>query len=343
MGPRLESPAEVVRWLGAVQAQDYNGATWALGLRTDAATRASVDEAFDSGQILRTHVLRPTWHFVPPEDARMLLELTGPRVMAGVAGRHRRLELDRSVITAAESAFVAALDRGRHLTRPELGSVLEEAGISPEGQRLPHLIMAAELEGLVISGPRRGRQLTYALLDERAPGTAPVARDEALGRLALRYFESHGPALLQDFAWWSGLTLKEARAGLASAAARLDRARLDDKDYYWLEAAVEPGAAAAVHLLPNFDELTVAYRDRSALHDAAATDLSIFSFGSILANVVTVGGRIIGAWRRVAGARGLRLEVRLLVPGGETERTRIEGAAAELGRFTGLAPDLVWA
>lgn len=337
-GPGLDSAEAVVGWLGAVQSQDYAGAGWGLGLRAPGLTQAAVDEAFDAGRILRTHVLRPTWHFVLPADARALLDLTGPRVMAGMPGRHRQLEIDGSTIAGAFNAFSRALEGGVQLTRPELGSVLEAAGISPEGQRLAHLIMAAELHGLLISGARRGAAFTYALLEERAAPAPRPSREETLHRLALTYFRSHGPAQVQDFAWWSGLGQREVRAAAATAheAAELERGSIDGVEYYWLDEGL--GEPDSVHLLPNFDEFTVAYRDRSALLGRTAFDPAIFAFGSILSNVLTVGGRVRGAWRRA----GKRIELRLLEALSDPERIAVEAEAARLARFCGRQVELVW-
>jgi len=217
-GQPFESAVRAVRWMGAVQSQDYEGAKWALGQRTQGTTAAELDLLFDQGGILRTHLLRPTWHFVAPEDVRWLLELTGPRIRRALAFRYRQVEIDDEQIARAESAITSALAGGRHLTRSELGEVLAQAGISPEGQRLPHLIMAAELDGLVASGPRRGKQFTYALLEERTPRARRLDLDEAVVELTRRYFLSHGPAQVLDFVWWSGLTARE-RAGASTAPA----------------------------------------------------------------------------------------------------------------------------
>jgi Winged helix DNA-binding domain len=335
VGEPCPSTVDAVRWLGAVQSQDYGGAKWALAQRTPGATDVEIDHLFDEGAILRTHVMRPTWHFVLPEDIRWLLELTGRRVGLGLAARHRQLEIDGRLVARACDVFAAALAGGRHLTRPELGGALLAAGISAEGQRLPHLIMAAELEGLIASGPRHGKQHTYALLAERAPEATSMGGDEALGELARRYFRSHGPAQVQDFVWWSGLTMAEARAGVALAGDALDRLVVEGADY-WLDPEAGPGAGVAgcAHLLPNFDEYTVAYRDRAALHDPEVpVDPRLFSFGSILSNVLTVGGRVRGAWRRTAAREGVRVEVRLLGPLDPGHRASVEEAGRRYARF----------
>jgi len=186
-GRPFTSAVEAVRWFGAMQSQDYAGAKWAIGQRTGGATDAGLDRLFDEGAILRTHVMRPTWHFVLAEDIGWLLQLTGPRVRAGLAGRYRQLEIDEQIIARANAAFTKTLAGGRHLTRSELGEVLREAGISPAGQRLPHLISAAELVGLIAGGPRRGKQFTYALLQERAPKAPALEHTEAVAELTRRY------------------------------------------------------------------------------------------------------------------------------------------------------------
>lgn len=329
-----------MRWLGAVQSQDYGGAKWALGLRTRGATDAEVDRLFDEGAILRTHVLRPTWHFVLPEDIRWLVDLTGPRVRASLAHRQRWLGLDKAVVARAATLFERALTGGRHLTRPQLGDVLRTGRISIDGQRLPHLIMDAELAGLIVSGPRIGKQLTYALLEERAPKSRRLDRADSVVELARRYFTSHGPAQLKDFVWWSGLTTADARTGVANAA--LDHA-IEDGKGYWFDAAARAARSSSVvaHLLPNFDEYTVAYRDRTAAHPDGQVDASFVSLGSILSNVVLIDGRVRGAWRRTIGRGHVRVEVKLLEPLSEPQKAAVEKACKRLGRFLEQAVELV--
>src|SRR4029077_8441410 len=243
-GEPFKSPLDAIRSLTAVQSQDYTGAKWALGQRTHKTTDAAIDRLFDEGAILRTHMLRPTWHFVLPEDIAWLLALTGPRVRSGLVARYRGLELDDKVAARAEALFTEALVGGRHLTRGQLGEVLSARRISPAGQRLPHLIMHAELDALIASGPRRGKQFTYALLEERAPKSRALDRDEAVAELTLRYFQSHGPAQIQDFVWWSGLRMADARAGIAIAGKTLERRVIDGKDY-WFGRGADPQTRAA--------------------------------------------------------------------------------------------------
>jgi hypothetical protein len=343
IGEPFRSPVDAVRWMGAVQSQDYAGGKWALGLRSEAAA-AAVDRLFDGGAILRTHVLRPTWHFVLPEDVRWLLDLTGPRIRISLAGRYRDLELDDKVVTRALAAFAAAMRDGRHLTRAELGEVLIAARISPAGQRLPHLIMRAELEGLIVSGPRRGKQFTYALLEERVPKARPVDRKEAVAELTRRYFRSHGPAQIPDFTWWSGLTMADARHGIELAGDALEHEVFEGKDY-WFGAGPRraPRVTGAAHLLPNFDEYAVGYRDRSAMIDAGRPiRLEVFSLSSLLSSSVIVDGIVRGSWRRVPAKTGVRIEVRVMDRLNAGDVAAVEAACRLLGRHIEGPADVVW-
>ena len=238
--------------MGAVQAQDYTGAAWALALRAADLTLADVDRALAAGRILRTHVLRPTWHFVAPADIRWMLALTGPRVQAAMRSYDHKLELDGRVYARARALMSTALEGGHALTRAELAGVLRAGGIEAAGQRLAHIVMHAELEADICSGPRRGAQFTYALLAERAPRATLLPRGEALAALAERYFRSHGPATVRDFAWWSGLTLADARVAVADLPAGRGEV---------LAAAPGPERALGAHyLLPNYDEYLIAYK-----------------------------------------------------------------------------------
>jgi hypothetical protein len=227
IGAGRRRPADVVVWSGAMQAQEYEPAKWAVGLRMrDGASDAEVERAFERGDILRTHVLRPTWHFVAPNDIRWLLELTAPRVHARMAPFNRQLELDARTLTRGTAVIERALGERGCLTRAELAEQLRRAKLAMSGARLAHLVMHAELEGVICSGPRRGKQGTYGLLAERAPNANRFARDEALGELARRYFRSHGPATIRDYVWWSGLITADAVRGLEMIGPDVKRQRV---------------------------------------------------------------------------------------------------------------------
>src|SRR5947207_3024980 len=228
----LETPQALVEWLGAVQAQDFAAAKWALGLRLQGVKDDDIEQAFTDGAILRTHVMRPTWHFVSPADIRWLLALTAPRVHAANAYWYRKLELDDAIVGQSNDALTNALQGGKQLTRDKLASALKLAGIVTEGeQRVNYIIMRAELDGIICSGARRGKQFTYALLVERAPQARTLARDEALAELTRRYFTSHGPATLQDFVWWSGLAAIDAKAGIEMVKPQLVHEVVDGQAY----------------------------------------------------------------------------------------------------------------
>src|SRR5262249_41454511 len=264
-GAKFESPAEVVRWFGAVQAQDYLGSLWAIGLRMQNASEKAVEQAIAERTIVRTWPMRGTLHFVAAEDARWMLKLLTPRVIARSPSRHRELSLDERVFRGAREIFVKALSGGRQLTRTALYELLHARGINTKDGRGLHILGQLAHEGLICFGARDGKQPTFALLDEWLPQHKSRERDEALAELAERYFTSHGPATLQDFAWWSGLTTADARDGLEMAKRRLAPETINGQTY-WLASSTPAAkdAAPIAYLLPAYDEYTVAYKDRSA-------------------------------------------------------------------------------
>lgn len=312
----FKKPADVVRWLGAVQAQDFEAAKWALALRMLSPTKAAIEKAYNDGKILRTHVMRPTWHFVAPEDIRWLLDLTAPRVNTKAGPYYRKFELDAATFKRSNKALTKALRDGKYLTRHDLKAVLNAAGVVVDDPvRLVHVLLRAELDGVICSGPIQGKQLTYALLDERAPATKPFVRDEALAQLARRYFTSHGPATLPDFIWWSGLTTADARRGFDLIDRDLRVKQNTQKSKY------------SAHFLPAFDEYLVAYKDREQ---------------GLLGPAVIVNGRIAGTWKRTIKKETVTL---LFTPTKElnnSDRIAIAGAADRYGTFVGLPVDLVY-
>ena len=336
--PELRDPARLVAHLGAVQAQDYPGARWALGQRLLDATDSAIEAAFDAGAILRTHVMRPTWHFVVPGDIRWLLALTAPRVRAVMASYDRRLGLDEPLYARSNHAIARALEGGHHLTRAELDAALGRAGIAvPTGQTLAHLVMRAELDALVCSGPRRGKQFTYALLDERVPPAPRLTREEALAELALRYARSHGPVTARDFAWWSGLTAADARRGLTMNEPRLVKETLDGLTY-WLVPASPPPMPETAYLLPNYDEYTIAYKERDLYYPAPGWSIGpgVVPFPHTLVHA----GRIVALWRRTPRKEGVAVELRWLHAPSDAERRALAAAADRYAAFLGAPVEL---
>jgi len=292
-------PAEVVQWLAAAQAQDFAGAKWALGLRMRAATDASVEQAFTEGSILRTHVLRPTWHFVTPADIHWLLALTAPRVHALNAPYYRKLELDQDIFQRSTTALEQALQGGNQLTRDEVRGVLAQAGIATAGElRMSYILMRAELDGVVCSGARRGKQFTYALLHERAPQVRHLEHDHAVAELALRFFLSRGPATVQDFARWSGLTVNDAKAGLAAVKGQLQHELVDGQSY-WCSPSTPalPDRPPAAILMSIYDEYISGYKDRSAMV-APSYGAKLQALGNALTAIIVVDGQVVGTWKR---------------------------------------------
>jgi hypothetical protein len=337
-GGRFDSPLDAVRSLTAVQSQDYPAAVWALGQRSEDVTAADVNGLFDAGTILRTHVMRPTWHFVLPDDIGWLLSLTAPRVRSALASYDRRLGIDVAERRRAYAALTRALRGGRDLTRAELREVLLRSGVEASGQRLAHVVIHAELDSIVVSGPHRGRQLTYALFEERVQRTRHLDREQALAELTQRYFTGHGPAQARDFAWWSGLSMADVRLGLELASQSLHNEVIDGIPHW--SGADAPSAgdietdSRTAHLLSSFDEFLVAYRDRSASTDVdGRSGLLPFPYGSLLANAVIVHGRVAGTWKRRRSSAGLTVEVTTLDRLDATARGALAAAAGELGRF----------
>jgi hypothetical protein len=338
IGSRFDTPAQVVEHLGAVQAQDFGGAKWAIAQRTESATDADIEQALADGTILRTHVLRPTWHIVAAADIHWMLELTAPRVRALMAHYDRKLALDDAVFKRSNAALAKALRGGANLTRAEAAKVLTRARIDADGsQRLGQLLMRAELDGVVCSGPRRGKQGTYALLSERAPTAAARPRDRALADLATRYFTSHGPATAKDFAWWSGLTVGDAARAAEASRARLT-CRIADGTRYW-SGTPDPAirrASETVHLLPTYDEYHVAYKDRSAILSAASLIARGGRTPGLGDNVLVVNGQLIGTWKRTIGPRGVAIHVSPMRRLTKGEREAVANEVKRYGEFLGL-------
>ena len=331
----FEKSGDVVQWLGAVQAQDYAAAKWAVGLRLSGASDDDIEQAYNKGLILRTHVMRPTWHFVSPADIRWLLALTAPRVKATISYYDRKLELDDATLTSSNAELVKALEGGKQLTRQELASVLKRTGIvTNDLQRLTHLMMHAELDGIICSGVRRSNQFTYALLDERVPQASTFDRDEALAELAKRYFTSHGPATLQDFIWWSGLTAADARNGLAMVASQLISEIIDGLTYWF--APSTPAAkdlSQTTYLLPNFDEYVVGYTDRSAVFDESHTSKLGARDNVLFNHIVVLDGQVVGTWKRTVKKEEVTITPCFFTRLAEDKWRTFETAAEHYGVF----------
>jgi len=335
------SAAEAVSHLGAVQAQDFAAAKWALGLRIKDSTDEDIEKAFNLGTFLRVHVMRPTWHLVMPEDIRWMLGLTASRIKALVAPVNRKLGIDEALTAKSNAAIAHALKGRVYLTRQELKAVLKGAGIETNVQRLAHIIMQAELESLICSGPRRGRQFTYALIDERVPEARKLSREQALAELALKYFVSHGPAQVQDFSWWSGLAIRDAEHALSEIQTKLRPAEFNGKTY-WLSAEPKPRIPKPrpALLLSVYDEYALAYKDRSDVSDERDIERMI-SMGNALTAVIVLDGKAAGTWRKTVKKGALEISLNPFRKLKEEERKALETEAARYGKFIGIAAVVV--
>jgi hypothetical protein len=331
----LRRPADVVGWFGAMQAQEYAVAKWAIALRMrDGAVDTEIGRAVDQGRILRTHAMRPTWHFVTPGDIRWLLELTAPRVHRIMSYYNRRLELDARTLLRGIGVIERGLRDRRYLTRTELGDRLQRAGLLTAGERLARLVMHAELEGVICSGPRRGKQFTYALLAERAPASLRLSRDEALAELSRRFFRSHGPATVRDFVWCSGLTSGDARRGLEMNKAR--REEVDGRTY-WTIGPDQRDATRddQVHLLPIYDEYLVAYRDREAVPHGPSVVATGSGRSATFQHTLVIDGQVAGTWRIARDPLAVSIEVVPLRPIAREAQRALARAVARYERFLG--------
>ena len=341
-GAPCATPEEAVGLLGAVQAQDYGPAKWSLGARVAGATDEHVEYAFNSGAILRTHVLRPTWHFVLPADIRWLLTATAPRIRARDARRYAQLGLDGDTLRRSARVLASALRGGNQLTRPEAAGALRAAGIGVEGQRLPYLLMAAELDALICSGPRQGRQHTYMLLEERAPDARALPRDKALAELARRFFAGHGPATARDFAVWATLTLAEARAAIEAAGPELRAEDLGGLRFW--APAIAPGSGGEgltalrsplVHLVQGYDEIVMGYTETKSLLARPGSPWEPAT-PPVFRLVVLLDGGVAGFWRRSTKRDRVIVEVAPLEPFSGPAVAALEAEAAHYGAFLGL-------
>jgi len=334
--PQFTQPADLVYYMGAIQSQDYAGGKWAIAQRLKGTTDKIIEDAFINGDIIRTHVMRPTWHFVHPKDVRWMMQLTAPRVMTLAGTQYRQHNLDHIIFSKCEKAILQAMEGGKQLMRDEIAVVLEQAGVATNEQRFIHIMMQMELIGLVCSGGMQGKQFTYALLDERVPATKPFDRQEAVIALAERYFTSHGPATLQDYVWWSGLTVADAKAGLASIKHKLTSADLNGNTYWFAEPKNLPKSKSpGAFLLPNYDEYIVSYKDRNAT--ISASDLNKADpRGTIFNHTIIANGKIIGIWKRTIGKSKVDIELIPFAPLSKVNKTAIATAAKRYAKFLGL-------
>jgi hypothetical protein len=337
-GASLRKVEDVVGLLGAAQSQDYLGAKWSVGQRVLKGTDAGVDQAFNDGRILRTHVLRPTWHFVRPEDIRWMLQLTAPHVHALNKYPYRICELDAPVLARTRRLIERALEGGQSKTRKELAAILDKDRLGGSGLRMVCIMMNAELEGLVCSGPLKGKQHTYALLEERVRPACARTRDDALAELARRFFTGHAPATVRHFAWWSGLSLKTARAGLEMVQHQLSSEAIDGHIFWCGSGPTPRRATLAAYLIPEYDESLTGYRDLGVPDLARPKGLTPKGDGSF--RPIILGGKRAGTWRRVISGGRVVIEANLFAKLTAAESRALDAVVRHYGTFLNLPATL---
>ena len=299
-GEKFEKPEEVVRWMGALQAQDYQQSLWAIGLRTQSATVVDIEQAIAHRKIVRTWPMRGTLHFVPGDDVKWMLSLSASRMLAQDRRRLAQLELDETIMERCKELFYDALKGNQRLSRPNMMQLLEDAGISTRGQRGYHILWYLSQTGLICLGPMQDKQQTFVLLDEWVPHSRVFSREEALAELARRYFTSRGPATIHDFAWWAGLTVADAKQGLEGAKSELVKDQVNGKECWMAgdargQSVYDP---SRVYLLPGFDEHLLGYKDRSAVLAAEHASKVVPGNNGIFFPTMVVAGQVIGTWKR---------------------------------------------
>jgi hypothetical protein len=329
-GTKFTSAKEIVAWLGALQAQDYAMSKWAVGVRLPGSTDKSVEAAMDRGEIIRTHVMRPTWHLVSADDLRWMLELTAPQIRAGMRSRHKELGLTDAILSRSRKILEQTLRDGNHSTREELIPLLNQAGIRTDENRASHIFASAELDGLICSGAVKGGKQTFSLLEERVPPAQPLGREEALATLAKRYFSSHGPATWEDFNWWSGLSVGDSKRALDLERSDLASETVEGKAYWLVENQVKLKDSA--FLLPAFDEFIISYKDRSATITSENHKRAVSSNGMFYPTIV-IDGRTVGLWKRTITKDKARVEFEYFSKPKPAARRLIEANAIRYGEF----------
>lgn len=329
---------EAVHWFGAVQSQDYPSAGWALGLRVADLNAERFNEAFNTGRIVRTHVMRPTWHFLHPSDIRWMLELTGDKVKRAFTVYNDQLDLSEAIFRKSTDIFAKTLQGGKHCTRQELADALAAHGIQAKTMRLGNITAWAEAEGVMCSGPMRGKQHTYALIDEWVPPAKKRSREEALAELTTRYFTSHGPATLKDFRWWSGLSMVEVRQGLDLAKRSLHHEDINGKTYWFAHhLPISQAKHIQAYLLPNYDEYTIGYTERGDFIDGTPVlNLPPGRNNVAFYHAVIMEGKLVGMWRRDIKAKSVEVEAYLFKPPTAVQNTALHAALQRYEAFLGV-------
>lgn len=329
---QFKTANDLVHWMGAIQAQDYAMSKYAIGVRLKNYTNEIVEDAINKSEIIRTHVLRPTWHFVAAEDARWMLELTAKNLNKALSSNNKRLELDEKIFNKANNIIEKLLRDRKHLTRKEIMAALEKKGIKTNDLRAGHIMFRAETDLVVCNGIKRDKQFTYTLFDERVPPTKKITKDEALAELALRYFSSHGPATLQDFTWWSGLSASDAKNGLELIRSKLVSEK-NSENLYWFASNTNNTntKSNATVFLPAFDEFLISYKSREISLDPKFASKS-YTTNGIFNPIIVHNAKVIGTWKPKQG-KEILITPNFFDKPSKKQKQLCKKAAQEFGRF----------
>jgi hypothetical protein len=328
----FKKPAEIVAYFGAMQAQEHAHSKWGIGVRLPGIKDAAIEKAISNKSLIRTTVFRGTLHLVAAADIRWMLQLVAPNIKARMGSMMKKMEMDFTLLHKTNQLIAKALKGGNHLTRKELSILLQEKGIATDDHRMNHIIYHAALDGIICNGPLSGKQFTYTLLDEWLPVSTPLSREESLTELARRYFISHGPATLADFAQWSGLSVTDARAGLNGAQPHLQAQEINDTTY-WMAPAKKKTALPDTHLLlPAFDEYFIGYKDRSTLIDMQFAK-KVMTINGIFNPLMVRNGQVIGTWKRTFKKDSVAITTETFKPLKKAELKAFEPAAQQYADF----------
>ena len=330
-GTEFNSVKELVHWMGAIQAQDYGMAKYAIGVRLKNTVVQTIEEAINKADIIRTHVLRPTWHFVAAEDTRWMLELTAKNLNRALSSNNKRLELDEKTFKKSNGIIENILRDGNHLTRKEIMAALEKKGIKTNDLRASHIMFRAETDLVVCNGIKKDKQFTYALLDERIASIRKITKEQALSQLAQCYFSSHGPATLQDFSWWSGLSVTDSKHALELVKPNLISEKLKDHTLWFLNNINSTPKTNKLFFLPSYDEFLISYKSREISMDSKFSSRT-FTTNGIFNPIIVHNAKVIGIWKPQFKKDILIKEYFFVLPTENQKRLCLK-AAKEYGRF----------
>jgi len=337
----LNSAKDLASYMGAMQAQDFEMVKWAVGIRLPNSRIQTVESAINKGEVIRTHLMRPTWHLVSADDVYWLLELTASKIKSSMKSRDRQLELSETILKKTNRILEKALLGRNYLSREEIKIKFEKNKIVTDNNRLSHILLNAELDKIICSGPIKKNKQTYALLDERVSNKRNFTRDEALAELATRYFTSHCPATIKDFSWWSGLSVKDAKNALEMVKSNFISETINSETY-WFASSVSKirNLKNTIHLLPAYDEFLISYKDRSASLPRRINNKAVSSNG-IFYPILLFNGQIAGLWKRATTKDKVVVNIDLFKRSNKNTKLFISEAADRFHHFLGKQIEVI--